>query len=133
MAVEARSARLGQALSRTNGERAGPWDTAHLPVVAVTAPTSSCEQATYVEVDGAEVIAEAGERGSYRTWRRALVADDPARPVARTAHRRRIRSGCLLDPDGRLQVRADGPELPSRRRRSLFLDRDGHLEPAVDE
>jgi integrase len=68
--------------------------------------------AAYAEIDRASVVAGAAASGRYRSWRRPLVVEDPARPVA-------VRAGdglrhtvklSQLDPVERRQLLVDGAE-----------------------
>ncbi|WP_218952313.1 site-specific integrase [Amycolatopsis anabasis] len=63
----------------------------------------------YAEIDRTAVIAQARDRGDYRRWRRPLVVEDPARPVARTVRGHRIKVS-QLDVDQRLRLLVDGPD-----------------------
>ncbi|MDX2853074.1 integrase [Streptomyces sp. PA03-3a] len=77
------------------------------------------ELAAYVELDRAQVVAEARAAGAYRRWRRPVVVDDPARP-----HLARVAGSAT----GRVvNVR----ELVPEERRRLLVEGGQGLEPAL--
>jgi site-specific recombinase XerD len=74
--------------------------------------------AAYAEIDRAEVVADAAASGRYLSWRRPLVIEDPARPVA-------VRAGA--GTSRKIKV----SELNAADRRRLLIDGIGGLEPAL--
>lgn len=72
----------------------------------------------YAEIDRAKVVADAVACGRYRSWRRPLVVEDPARPVA------------VRYADGLRQTVRMGELGPSDRSR-LLVDGGAGLAPAV--
>jgi site-specific recombinase XerC len=74
--------------------------------------------AGYAEIDRARVVADAAASGRYRSWRRPLVVEDPARPVA-------VRAG-----DG-LRRMVKVSELDAAGRRRVLIDGTGGLEPGM--
>lgn len=74
--------------------------------------------AAYAGIDRATVVAEAVAAGRYRSWRRPLVVEDPARPVA-------VQAGA----GWRHEVKVGYLDAGERRR--LLVERPGGLEPAM--
>ena len=48
-------------------------------------PSVVADLAAYAEIDRPKIIAEAADSGRYRSWRRPLVVEDPARSAATSA------------------------------------------------
>jgi site-specific recombinase XerD len=84
----------------------------YLPVSVIADLTS------YAGIDRAGVVAEAAAAGRYRSWRRPLVVEDPARPVA-------VRAGDGLRRTVRLSL------LDWAERQRLLVDGAAGLAPAV--
>lgn len=76
------------------------------------------ELATYSEIDRTEVIAEARAAGRYERLRRALVVEDPAKPVA-------------IDRQDGSTHRVKVAQLDPGERRRLLIDGRNGLEPAA--
>ena len=86
----------------------------------VYVPTSViADLVSYVEIDRAEVIVAGRGAGRYRQTRRALVVEDPARPVAIQVTAAGVRR--------RIKV----AHLDAGERRSLLIDGPDGLEPAL--
>ncbi len=67
------------------------------------------EAINYIEIDRAEVIAQAQAEDRYRSWRRPFVVDDPDRPIARGADGHRVKVA-HLDADERTRLLIDGTD-----------------------
>jgi hypothetical protein len=73
---------------------------------------------TYVEIDRAEAIAEARERGQYRRMRNPLVIADPERPI-------------VIEPCAGGRRRVKVAQLDCEQRRRLLIDGPDGLKPAA--